>query len=280
MCRVSVIMPCYNYARFLADAAESILAQTFKDIELIIVDDGSTDDTAAVASRVAADNPGRHITIIYQQNAGVSAARNTGIEAACGEYVLPLDADDKMLPTYIDRLVHVLDTRPDIDLAYSWTGFFGEEIGVEEHGEFTLENLIVNRGPGCTILMRKSAWRKVGGYNPVLDKSQEDWEFGLNLFRSGCRGVVVPEVLFMYRKHGASRATQGEDYSLDVSRTIKLLHPWAFEPFLNSISPSLARMAIHIKRYTRDPVARLIYLHLPGIHKFFRRLKYGKDTEG
>jgi glycosyltransferase involved in cell wall biosynthesis len=272
--KVSVVIPCYNYARYLPEAVESALGQTFADLEVVIVDDGSTDDTAVVAERLILEDSDREVRLICQQNAGVSAARNRGIDAALGEYVLTLDADDVIRPTYVERLFHVLDADPGIDLAYTWTERFGDSSGVDESGEFTLNNLVVNNGPPCTILMRKSAWESVGGYNPVMDKGGEDWEFGLKLYREGYKAVVIPEALFMYRKHGTSRIDQEQLFALDVTKTLKLLHPWAFEPFLFGISPKLARFAIHLKRFTRDPVAKLIYLRLPRLHDLLKRLKY------
>ncbi|WP_330480127.1 glycosyltransferase family 2 protein [Streptomyces sp. NBC_00724] len=114
---VSVVIPCHDYARYLPEAVSSVLAQTFRDWELVIVDDGSTDDTVEVTQSLIACHPDRRIRLLQQSNAGVSAARNTGIEASTGRYILPLDADDVIAATMLEKTVGVLDSDPGIAIA-------------------------------------------------------------------------------------------------------------------------------------------------------------------
>src|SRR5690242_15286562 len=105
---VSIVIPCYNYARFLPDAVGSVLAQTFPNWELIVVDDGSTDATSTTARQLMARHPDRRMRVFQQPNAGPAAARNTGAERASGEYLLFLDADDMLAPTLLERTVAIL----------------------------------------------------------------------------------------------------------------------------------------------------------------------------
>ena len=107
--RVSVVMPCYNQARFLPEAVASVVAQTMPDWELLIVDDGSPDDTAVVAQRLIAAHAGRRITLIRQPNSGPGASRNAAIRQARGAYILPLDADDTVAPTMLADTMAVLE---------------------------------------------------------------------------------------------------------------------------------------------------------------------------
>src|SRR4051812_15947600 len=107
---VSVIVPCFGQAHYLPEAVGSVLAQTFTDWECIIVDDGSPDDTAAVAARLAAGDD--RIKIVRQENRGLPGARNAGIRAARGRYILPLDADDRLEPTMLEKTVAVLQSDP------------------------------------------------------------------------------------------------------------------------------------------------------------------------
>lgn len=272
--RVSVVIPCYNYAHFLQDAVESVLRQTFTDFEVIIVNDGSPDDTKEVAEDIIRRNPGHRIKLVNQPNMGVSAARNAGIGAAQGEYVLPLDADDMLKPEYLDKVLLPLLAEPEIDLAYSWSQKTGTEDSIVQYHEFTYINLIRNLGPSCTVLLKKSAWEKAGGYNPEMSLGYEDWDFPCRLYEAGCKGIVVKEPLFYYRKHGASRTDDTERHVVRIIRDLKLLHPRMFEPGLSRINVNLAKAVIRIKYYTRDQVMRWVYVNLPGLHKVLNRLKY------
>ena len=110
---VSVVIPNYNYARFLPEAIDSVLAQTYGQIEIIVVDDGSTDD-----SREILDGYGDRVTVIFQQNAGVSAARNNGVSRSRGEYLAFLDADDAWLPAKIERQIAAFRGDEEIGLVH------------------------------------------------------------------------------------------------------------------------------------------------------------------
>ncbi len=122
MTKVSVIVPTYNYARFLPDAVESLLAQTFGDWECIVVDDGSTDDTPAVVGAATA-NDGR-VRYVSQANRGPSAARNRGVAESVGDYIQFLDADDVLPPTKLEAQIRRLETDPSIGIVYSDTRYF------------------------------------------------------------------------------------------------------------------------------------------------------------
>src|SRR5918996_212462 len=120
--KVSVVIPTYNYGRYLPEAVESVLHQTFPDLEVIVVDDGSTDDTRELIGRF-----GDKVCYIYQRNQGLPAARNTGIRAARGEYVGFLDSDDLWLPGKLALQVPRLDSRQAVGLVYADALFFSDE---------------------------------------------------------------------------------------------------------------------------------------------------------
>lgn len=202
-CRVSVVIPSYNHARFLRDAICSVIAQTYHDFEIIVVDDGSTDDTAQVAARYSPS-----IRYIFQKNAGLSAARNTGIRASTGAYLAFLDADDLWHPDFLARLVPVLDRNPDIGAVYSGSQF------VDAHSRVLPQTIVRTVAPNrlhdsliggeffppCAVLVRKSAFDRVGLFDESLLAS-EDWDMWLRVsseFSFDC----VSEVLAQYRMHG------------------------------------------------------------------------------
>ena len=123
MPRVSVIIPTYNRAGYLCESIESVLTQTYTDYEIIVVDDGSTDDTEEVLQLWIADGT---IHYVWQENRGESAARNHGIELAIGEYIAFLDSDDLFMPTKLEEQVAYLDNHPEVGMAHSCYSKFGE----------------------------------------------------------------------------------------------------------------------------------------------------------
>jgi len=125
MKKVSVVIPCFNQSDFLLDAIKSVMNSTYKNIEVIIVNDGSTDKTPDDISNLL--SPFENIVLINQQNSGVCVARNNGITKASGEYILPLDADDKIAKTYIEKAISVLENNPDIGIVYCEAEFFGND---------------------------------------------------------------------------------------------------------------------------------------------------------
>ena len=183
---VSVIVPTYNRARMVVESVESVLAQSFSDFEVIVVDDGSTDTTREVISAFTDDR----IHYIYQDNRGRSAARNRGIEASEGEYLAFLDSDDLFLPEKLEVQTATLDTRPEIGVVYS-DGYFCDEEGrslmrfSDFHPElgdgFVLDRIVrYNFIETATPLIRRTCFDRVGLFNEAL-VTHEDWEMWIRL---------------------------------------------------------------------------------------------------
>ncbi len=204
---VSVIIPAYNYGRFLADAIESVLAQTFKDYELIVVDDGSTDNTQEVVKPYQ----GR---MHYQrnQNRGLSATRNFGVSLAKGKYLAFLDADDEWLPNKLAVQVPVLDDHPDAALVMSrFTLMDGSRQALpglkplNKPGETFRE--IVYHGTACpsSFLVRRECFEALGGFDESI-ATMEDFDIGLRL-AARYRVIQLEEPLGRYRIHGPSLST-------------------------------------------------------------------------
>ena len=202
---VSVVVPCYGNARFLEEAVSSVVAQTYTHWELFIVDDGSPDDTRAVAQRLIAAHPDRRIELITKPNGGVADARNVGVRASRGEYWLPLDADDAIAPTFLEQAVSVLAARPEVGWVYSDIEHFGSETGVWRLPPFDAETLthLENVCSTCS-LVRREVFDQVGGYDARL-RHYEDWDFWIACAERGWQGHRLPEALFRYRKLRGSR---------------------------------------------------------------------------
>lgn len=193
--RVSVVVPCYNGGQFLDGLLASLAAQTFRDFEIVIVDDGSnqTDTCTKLASLNSA------VRLIRQDNAGLPAARNTGFRESRGEFVLPLDCDDTLEPSFLKEMVETLSQSPqDVGFAFCHIRLVGQRQGVLPRYLNSFDQLFLNSLPYC-MLIRRAAWERAGGYDEAMRDGYEDWEFNIRLVHSGFRGLEVPKPLFIYR---------------------------------------------------------------------------------
>ncbi len=189
-----MVLPCYNGHRYLQITLDSLRAQTFRDFETILVDDGSDDpDTLAFIDSLADD-----VRVIRQRNLGLPGARNTGFREANGRYVLPLDCDDWIEPEFIRKAERALKSEPKAAFAFSYICLEDEASGVLTKNYNFFEQLFLNQLPYC-VLISKDVWEEVGGYDMTMRRGYEDWEFSIRLGDRGKFGVVVPEPLFHYR---------------------------------------------------------------------------------
>ena len=198
MVKVSIVIPCYNQGQYVEESVQSCLEQTYQDIEIIVVNDGSTDEET---NRFLSNYERPKTKVITTKNQGLAMARNTGIAAATGDYILPLDADDKIAPTYIEKAVKILDDNKNIGIVYCDAEFFGAQQGPWKLLEYKFSTQLNGNCIFCTSLFRKSDWEKVGGYKKEMKYGWEDYEFWLSLIEKGCEVYKIPEVLFYYRQH-------------------------------------------------------------------------------
>lgn len=191
---VSVVVPCYNGARFIDQLMVTLAAQTFRDFETIIVDDGSGEETRAKLVTL-----GSAAQVIHQVNQGPGAARNTGIKAARAGIILALDCDDQLDPTYLEETVAAMQAASaDVGFLFTHERMSGLRQGVEPRYFKLFDQLFINRVPSC-LMMRKDAWRKAGGYDDAMREGYEDWEFTIAMASAGYRCIEIPKPLFTYR---------------------------------------------------------------------------------
>jgi glycosyltransferase involved in cell wall biosynthesis len=221
---VAVVVPCYRYAHLLPEAVRSVVGQTWQNLRIVIVDDGSPDDTAAVAERLIAEFPNRRIELVRQPNQGLAAARNTGVRATSAAFVLPLDADDQLVPNAIERLMAVQQaTGADVVTPLGRT--FGDEDRQLVTLPVTSSRL---RAGNCLIyssLYRRELFDRIGGYGLNLRAGYEDWDFWLGGLERGAKFAHVPEELFRYRRHGATMLTTADQKAMHLRATIVSNHP-------------------------------------------------------
>ena len=198
MPKITVALPCYNSHAYLQETLDSVRAQTFRDFEILLVNDGSDDpDTVAFLNNLPDD-----VRVIHQTNLGLSAARNTAFRHAKGTYVLPLDCDDWLDPDYLQCAYDTLKANKEKTFVYSHLNVFGEINGILYKRYNFFEQLFLNQLPYC-LLMPKSVWHELGGYDESMRQGYEDWEFNIRLGRHGHFGVPMERPLFHYRVNSA-----------------------------------------------------------------------------
>lgn len=194
--QVSVIIPCFNQGHFLEETVASIRNQTFQNFEIIIVNDGSTD---IFTNQLLQDYKHEKTTVLTTNNQGLASARNSGIRLATGEYILPLDADDRIGPEYLEKAFNILNSNPGLGIVYCRAKLFGAVETEWNLPEYSLVEMLQDNVIFCSALFRKSDWELVGGYDPGMTYGWEDYDFWLSLIENG-RGVYqIPEYLFYYR---------------------------------------------------------------------------------
>jgi glycosyltransferase involved in cell wall biosynthesis len=249
--RVTVVIPCFNLGRYLDEAVDSVLEQSFPDIGIVIVDDGSTDpETVALL-----DGYRRERTrVVRTANGGLPAAKNCGIAASSSEFVCALDADDRLAPTMIERSLAALDEDPDLAFVSHWLRTFGDE-----ETDWTPERcdfpalLDVNTVNGAAVV-RRAAFDAVGGYDEAFSDGCEDWDFWVTLVECGYRGHILPEVLFHYRRRpdSMSRSMQQGDAHPRLFRRLVEKHRAAYTEHITALVARRERDAATTRLHTRE----------------------------
>jgi len=197
---VTVVIPCFNYGRYLAEAVASALAQEGGPPAVIVVDDGSTDEETL---RVLGELPAG-VHLLQQANAGVCRARNAGLARAETPYALVLDADDRLPPHALAVLKPPLAADPGLGFAYGTIRFFSDWEGEMRFADYDPFVLLYRHTIGPSALARIEVFRDTGGYDPAFT-ALEDWELWLNALEHGWRGRRVDAVTHEYRRHGGSK---------------------------------------------------------------------------
>ena len=226
---VSVIIPVYNAQCFVREAVESVLASKYRNIEVICIDDGSTDNSLAILEKLAEEDS--RITVLHQENTGVCIARNAAIQASTGKYIFPVDADNILMPDFIGEAVKILDNEPDVKVVTLTSEFFGERTGIWKLPEFSLKRLAHKNIMDTCAMYRRSDYDKTDGYCAEII-AREDWDFWISLLKNGGRVVKVPGISLRYRVTTGSKRERDRQLKRHVIDTLNKRHPEFFNKYL------------------------------------------------
>lgn len=245
--QTNIVIPLYNQEAYIAECLRSVFAQTYTNFDVTVVNDGSTDYSEAVVREFIDDwnvtertkngetenwNFGGRFKLLSQSNAGVSKARNAGIAAGCGEFILPLDADDYLDPQYLEKTVPQM-AHTAVGLVATDMRYFGLLHSLIAPTGLTLEQEKTSNGLPVTTLIRRSAFEQTKGYSTLFidiggskkAPGYEDWEMWLSILEKGWKVAVVNEPLFHYRTKPVSMVTQCRDHHAALTKVIQLMHP-------------------------------------------------------
>lgn len=260
---ITVVIPCYKHADFVDTAIQSVRAQTFRDWEIVVVDDGN-DEAEAIKLRdliLSYDSPDIRL-IRHAQNSGLASARNTGVDMARGSWIVPLDADDKLAPTFLEKTLQAtgFDPRKFVYTdTYLWWPEAETPTKLLAAHDYDFDEALQRITWSCSILYAKEAWKQVGGYKPQMSDAGgwEDWEFTISFGEIGICGARVPEPLFYYRQHSEEQMRhKAEANKPRLQETIRRLHP---EVYRGERTP----MCCGAGKKTRSPVPAPVERSMP-----------------
>lgn len=199
----AIVMPCFNSGRYIKAAVASALAQTYTPLECIIVDDGSTDpETLAELSSIETLP---RTTVIRTANRGAPAARNTAIRATAATYILPLDADDMIEPSYVAEAVAILEANVEVGLVYCLADLMTDGVRRPWHlPDFSMKTILLQNLIFVSAVYRRADWEAAGGYDEELVLGKEDHDFNLKILNLGRTVHRIDAVRFTYRQAAGS----------------------------------------------------------------------------
>lgn len=279
---VSILMPCYNDGAYIEEAIASVEAQTWPSVEIIVVDDGSTDEKTK--SILANLSERKRCTVLKQANQGPAAARNHAFRHAKGDYLLPLDADDRIAPTYLEKAVLDLESHPEAGVCYCHADLMGEGSGPWNLPDFSIGEMLVDNVVFVTSLIRREVFADVGGFDESLLKGIEDYDFFLSVLERQWRIRQLSETLFYYRIKSCSRSRALSENSALLDQLYQQIfqkHRAFFIEHLDQMLPAVRRRNILLQseRFEIDYLKHAIRDKSPkGFARLFLMRYFGKHT--
>ena len=230
---ISIIVPCYNQAKYMREALDSVLASTLSDWECIIVNDGSKDATIDIAREYETKDP--RFIVVDIPNGGLANARNVGIRHSHGKYILPLDSDDKIGEKYLELAVAHIEKHPETKVVCCECEYFGNVNGAFTLPTYSYDQLLWQNLFVATSVYRRSDYDRTSGYNTNMKHGHEDWDFWLSLLSPNDKVYRIPDVQFYYRKHGVSMIDGTIKRLSETNRQLVLNHLDIYSPYFGDM---------------------------------------------
>lgn len=273
---VSVVIPCYNDANYIEKAISSVLSQTYKNIEIIVVDDGSDELTKSVLERIK----DKFSLLIKQNNQGVVKARNEGIQKAKGDYIVNLDADDFLEPDFVLKAVRYLEQNISCGVVSSNYSVFNKsgfdrKVYLDEN-KITLKDFLLENRISSNALFRKKCWEEIKGYDELFVDGYEDWDFWINIVSNGWKIKIINEFLLniFIKDRSRNRLAMKLDEVLREKIVLKYSHLYKeiFEEFIEFQFETINQLKKTIRKRDQSvdmKIGRFLLWPLRKIKRFF-----------
>lgn len=271
---VSIVIPAYNVETTVIETLESVVAQTYDNIETIVIDDGSTDNTLEIVKEFVKGKPS--IQVYAKENEGLAATRNYGFQFVKGEYLLFLDADDLIDPSFVELCVAIFNAQPDVDIITTQVRLFERENRVYAHQVYSPEALLRENCFVITSMIKSEAFRDIGMFDTSL-KFHEDWDMWIRMTEKYNHVVRINKPLFWYRKRYSQDSlcdrNEREDISDEahLSIYIKYYHRFSIHGYsIKSLFKAVETEGVYQKKYKNVWYRKFFY-------KFFKKEKSRKS---
>ena len=247
--KVSVIMPCFNVVDYIEEAINSVIKQTYLNIELIIVNDGSTN---LMVKKKLDTLRNEMIKVIHlEKNLGVNNARNIAVESAKGKYILPLDSDDYIDKNYIEKAVVIMEGDKRVGLVYPNVKLVGLENRIWQLPKYKFPEIIVNNTIVNSSMYKRSDWQSVKGDKKNMKYCWEDYDFWLSLIELGVKVVNIPEVMLYYRIRNESISSASNDKEKMKYTRLQLVrnHPKLYRENTEMLMECINELDFEVREY-------------------------------
>lgn len=274
--KISIIVPCYNQAQYLSETLQSVYDQEFRDWECIVVNDGSSDNTADIAKQWTEKD--KRFRYIYKENSGVANTRNRGIQEATGKYILPLDGDDKIETQYIKEALAIFEKKPEVKLVYSDVALFGAKEQELKTSAYCYKNMLTENQICVSGIFKKDDFLKTSGYNSNMVSGLEDWDFWLSFLNKDDVVIKLDGFHILYRIKDVSRSTmidhaKNEELLLQMFKNHVPLYLEYLNPIRNKIEADYYKQEVQSYQISAEyKIGKVILFPVRLLQRIFRRL--------
>ena len=246
--KVTIITPCFNREKFIAETLDCIQKIHYSNWECIVVDDGSTDNSGKIIQEFVQKDS--RFKYFYHTNCGISNTKNTAVANSDGKYIFPLDSDDLISPYYIAEAVEIMENNPNVKVVYTDGAYFGDKKRKWHLNDYTFNDLLISNCIPNSALFRRIDFDKCGGYDPAL-VINEDWDLWINILKNGGEVVKIKKEYFFYRKHDGSTIMKHVGQDVEMFKVFYQKHKELYVDLLDNPISLLFEHRKFKKKYNR-----------------------------